>query len=455
MAIEFDCPQCRKGLFAQDQYVGREIACPDCKTRVKIPTASGQPAQRAGEAAFTPTYVPPSAPAAPRTPSSTPQPQAVGSSTPQPYTPGGTPPPYPSGPAAPQGYAPPPQGYAAHGQAPPAGQVLPPLGYAPQGAAPAAGADRPCPACGQQIKVEARQCRFCGHVVDQALQQQLGAAQAQDQYPAWRGARGGVEFGATLDVGIAVLRRFWGMGGAMIFLFGIIVSMIAMIALIPMGLILGMAGGAGGGGGAAAGILIAVVGGLVAFAVIWLLSCVFIAGLWKVSITMADNVMGKPVEPRFEDLFSGFSCIGSVLGVNLVMVLVGILSGLVGAVLATYLGTAGQIVQFGLNIFNYWITLRLLIAVPLIMDRHRGAMEALGESWRLTSGNALIMFCAVLVGTIIAGLGIILLVIGYIFTSVVLMGIFGSMYRQLTWHGAQTQAPAPGGYAPQPQAPAY
>ncbi|MBE7465897.1 MAG: hypothetical protein HS116_20675 [Planctomycetes bacterium] len=449
MAIEFDCPQCRKGLFAQDQYVGREIACPDCKTRVKIPPASGQPAQRAGEAAFTPTYVPPSAAAAPRAPSSTPQPPWVGSGTPQPYAPGGTPPPYPSGPVAPQGYAPPPQPtpqpYAAQGYAPP------PQAYA----APAAGTDRPCPACGQQIKVEARQCRFCGHVVDQALQQQLGAAQAQDQYPAWRGARGGVEFGATLDVGIAVLRRFWGMGGAMIFLFGIIVSMIAMIALIPLGLIVGMAGGAGGGGGAAAGILIAVLGGLVAFAVIWLLSCVFIAGLWKVSITMADNVMGKPVEPRFEDLFSGFSCIGSVLGVNLVIVLLGFLVGLAGALLSTYLGTPGKIAEIVLTIVNYWITMRLLISVPLIMDRHRGAMEALGESWRLTSGNALIMFCAVVVGTIISWLGLILLGVGIFFTTVVMLGIIGSMYRQLTWNGAHTQGPAPGGYAPPPQVPAY
>lgn len=41
MAIEFDCTQCGKPLFAQDRFAGRPIRCPGCGLTLSIPVPAG------------------------------------------------------------------------------------------------------------------------------------------------------------------------------------------------------------------------------------------------------------------------------------------------------------------------------------------------------------------------------------------------------------------------------
>jgi uncharacterized RDD family membrane protein YckC/DNA-directed RNA polymerase subunit RPC12/RpoP len=43
MAINFSCSQCQKALFAQDQFAGRKIRCPDCQSIQLVPEPADVP----------------------------------------------------------------------------------------------------------------------------------------------------------------------------------------------------------------------------------------------------------------------------------------------------------------------------------------------------------------------------------------------------------------------------
>ncbi len=93
----FSCPSCKAILQATAEQAGKTIACPKCKTQMRLPasppTAAGSPSRPTS----TPLATPPSAPAlaASATPASTPMPKTVLPIQAMPKTPFGNPPPIP------------------------------------------------------------------------------------------------------------------------------------------------------------------------------------------------------------------------------------------------------------------------------------------------------------------------------------------------------------------------
>lgn len=63
----------------------------------------------------------------------------------------------------------------------------------------ASDAQRPCPACGEEIKKDARKCRFCGEILDPSLKRSSGSNRRSS-------SRGGGAAGNTADLG----KRFVG-----------------------------------------------------------------------------------------------------------------------------------------------------------------------------------------------------------------------------------------------------
>ncbi|MCZ7647681.1 MAG: hypothetical protein M5U26_20900 [Planctomycetota bacterium] len=398
MAIEFDCPQCNKELFAQDQFAGREIECPQCRARVRIPAASSQ------QASGTPT------------PATTPQPQLPG-------TPG------PAAPPQPPAFVPPPKL---------SDEAL----FSPPPQPPAAGGEKPCPMCGETIKAEARKCRFCGTILDSALKEQLGAQADAGAFPAWRGGRGHLEFGPTLDVGFASFQKFWAIGAVILLIFYVLSSIGSFIAQVLVGVV--MAGVQGMGGGAMGTTQILAIGSsvLASTFLVTVFQAVFVGGLWKVAISMADSVMGRPVEPQVGDLFAGLGKAGTLIGISLIQ---GVVTTLVGAVLLAMIVLFFPLAILAVPIW-IWINTVMFLSMPLAMERDLGAVEAVQTSVALTRGNVIVLVLTMFVAGLIGALGVIGCLVGALFTCVILLGSMGSVYRQLAWVGPKGEAD--GGFLP-------
>jgi uncharacterized membrane protein len=121
---------------------------------------------------------------------------------------------------------------------------------------------------------------------------------------------------------------------------------------------------------------------LVSLVINFAVSAFFTSGIAKFSLKVAK---GEPY--AFGDVFSGGQYFLSVLVVN-ILNFIAVSLGLV------LLIVPGIIVAIGLS-----------MSVPLVVDRNRGPIEALGESWKITDGSKanLFIFWLIAVGLGIAG----------------------------------------------------
>jgi uncharacterized membrane protein len=174
----------------------------------------------------------------------------------------------------------------------------------------------------------------------------------------------------------------------------------------------------------------------ISFIVNLCVSSFFMGGIAKFSLKVAR---GEPY--AFGDVFAGGQYFLSILVVYLLTYLaVGI--GLV------FLIVPGIIVAIGFS-----------MAIPTIVDRSPGPIDALSESWKLTEGNrvnlfifGLICFGLSIAGVCACGIGILLVApILYIAWLYVYLKLTGQPVAALPSPAAQPMGPPPGYGAPAPR----
>jgi hypothetical protein len=181
------------------------------------------------------------------------------------------------------------------------------------------------------------------------------------------------------------------------------------------------------------GIVGAVIAGVAAITIIgyFLVLPVLAFGGIKFLLNMLDG------KAEFNDLFSGFSNYGSVLGRMLLTVLIIMAVALVSESVLLW-GTSTQ--STGLTLIGALIYMAAfaLVIVPLsfsyffVVDQNMGAVEALSASWRISRGKVGKLIALTLLAGLISALGLLALIVGVLFTGTVSYAMFASAYRQLT-----------------------
>lgn len=141
MPIYFACTNCKKSLFAQENYAGRAVLCPSCSTRNIIPPAPGQTVTSSDPLVVDMEVAPAETPPAECVPPNT---NACSLA------------------AALQA-----AGAEAQVSALPMAETPPVTPAA--AASDAAEPTKKCPMCAETIKAAARKCRFCNTVLDESL----------------------------------------------------------------------------------------------------------------------------------------------------------------------------------------------------------------------------------------------------------------------------------------------
>lgn len=139
---------------------------------------------------------------------------------------------------------------------------------------------------------------------------------------------------------------------------------------------------------------------------------------------------------QFNDLFSGFSNYGSVLGRMLLLILLLALIGLASeSVLlignftdSGVLQLVGSLIYLGATLF---VILPLSFSTFFLVDQNMGATEALGASWRIARGKLGKLLLLTLVEMLIGVLGVLALVVGVIFSMTIAYAMLASAYRQM------------------------
>jgi len=187
------------------------------------------------------------------------------------------------------------------------------------------------------------------------------------------------------------------------------------------------------------GIVAVLISGVAAVTVIGyflVLPVLFYGGI-KFLLNMLDG------KAQFNDLFSGFSNYGTVLGRMLLLtlstVLVGLVSEsvmLVGMYLESDAATLiGSLIYLVSTVF---VLLPLSFSYFFVVDQGMTATAALSASWRVTRGKLGKLVGLTLVVLLISWAGVLALLIGVVFTMTVGYAMFASAYRQMV-----APAPAP------------
>ncbi len=132
----------------------------------------------------------------------------------------------------------------------------------------------------------------------------------------------------------------------------------------------------------------------------------FTGGMFYVA---AKHVRGEPIEVG--DVFKASDVLPSLIGASL----------LVG------LATVGGFLL--LIIPGLYIAGRLMFTIPLIADGKRGAIEAMGMSWRALEGQGWMALAFFLVVSIVSSLGLILCCIGVLLTAPLYQLSIAVLYR--------------------------
>jgi hypothetical protein len=180
------------------------------------------------------------------------------------------------------------------------------------------------------------------------------------------------------------------------------------------------------------GIVGAVVAGVAAVTIIgyFLVLPVLAYGGIKFLLNMLDG------KAEFNDLFSGFSNYGTVLGRMLLTVLIMVAITLACESIFLW-GTATQSASLTLVGGLIYLAATVLVIVPLsfsyffVVDQDMSAVEALGASWRISRGKLGKLIALAFLAALISMLGLLALVVGVLFTITVSYAMFASAYRQL------------------------
>jgi hypothetical protein len=153
-------------------------------------------------------------------------------------------------------------------------------------------------------------------------------------------------------------------------------------------------------------------------------------GAIKFLLNMLDG------KPEFNDLFSGFSNYGTVLGRMLLLILIMVLIALVSesAMLAGMYSKSEVIQLIGSLIYLasfVFVILPLSFSYYFVVDQDMTAAAALSASWRVTRGKLGKLVGLTLLAVLISWAGLLALVVGVFFTMAVAYGMFASAYRQL------------------------
>lgn len=172
---------------------------------------------------------------------------------------------------------------------------------------------------------------------------------------------------------------------------------------------------------------------------------------WGISALTLNIVDG---DAEIGDLFAGFNRYGDALLANLIVMFASILLSLpsvmlqVGAVALDVpsLNSLGMLVGW---IIALTVTVRLYLAPFYIVDQEMGGMEALRASWEATQDQRLTVILLVIVSSLVAFAGIIVLLIGVLFTAPMAMVMWAVAYRQLEpLEAGGPAAPPNQGYSP-------
>lgn len=162
------------------------------------------------------------------------------------------------------------------------------------------------------------------------------------------------------------------------------------------------------------------------------------AGLYIMALKRFDGE-----KPESGDFVKGFQHFKSTLGLYLLLLLIGLPFGLVTTVAIALLVTAlpeesGAQILLGLVSILFWLAVSLgaslpgaaaFFAVPLIVDRDMGAMEAFKVSWAVTKQDYASYLGMTLVLSLLSGLGCLLCWIGLVFTLPILPATQVCVYR--------------------------
>jgi len=149
---------------------------------------------------------------------------------------------------------------------------------------------------------------------------------------------------------------------------------------------------------------------------------------------------------EFNDLFSGFSNYGTVLGRMLLLTLITLLIGLVSesVMLVGMYSNSEAIRLIGSLIYlvsAVFVILPLSFSYFFVVDQDMTAAAALSASWRVTRGKLGKLVGLTLLGLLISWVGLLALVIGVVFTMTVAYGMFASAYRQMAGPAPASELP--------------
>jgi uncharacterized membrane protein len=167
------------------------------------------------------------------------------------------------------------------------------------------------------------------------------------------------------------------------------------------------------------------------------------AGLYVLAL---KRFRGEKLESG--DFIRGFQFFGRALGLYLVLFLIGLPFGLL-AILGVALGIVavggepGAQTVLGMFTTLLWLAVGLsmafpgaagFFAMPLMLDRDTGAMEALAASWAVTKGNYLSYLGMTIVLMLLSGAGALLCWVGVVLTLPLLPAaqvcVYGYHFRE-------------------------
>ncbi len=178
-----------------------------------------------------------------------------------------------------------------------------------------------------------------------------------------------------------------------------------------------------------------------------------ISGIYRAAIKQAR---GEAIS--LSDLFSGGDCFTSVLGY--LLLLVAVLGGVQVAIsLPSFMvEDLGPITSLVGGLINLVVAGLTFFALPIIVDRRAGVIEAIRQSIELTKPHLLMYTVFAMIMQILSGIGILLCFIGIIITAHFQFTIPAVAYRDVFGlQGAksydQFPAPPPPNYWEQPSTP--
>ena len=181
---------------------------------------------------------------------------------------------------------------------------------------------------------------------------------------------------------------------------------------------------------------------------LFLLVPIFYWGWTAMLLNMVDG------DAEIGDLFSGFNNYGQALIAMLAFYLVSFLFQIPSFALSMTdaaldmpaLSVVGQLI----NLVVYAVVMpRLYMAPYYIVDQEMGGFEAIKASWEATDGQWMTVILLTIVSTLVGAVGLLVLIIGILFTAPLATILWTTAYRQLEPIEQSSAAPPPG-YQPAP-----